>query len=125
MWGSCCEIKRRGLLSLFLHLIALIGEYLTSMIGQKAVVFSPFSPAVQLKIEAIVTFSLIESVLCLKQASDFPPFYLRLSLFKVQIKLVCLIQEVKRDHFLLEQYVTTASSIWLNVGLLTSLTQCC
>lgn len=53
---------------------SLIGETLTTMIGQKAVVFPPFSPAVQLKIEAIVRFSLIESVLCLQQASYFPPF---------------------------------------------------
>lgn len=51
-------------LTLLLHLTALIGEKLTSMIGQKAVVFSPFSPAVRLKIEAVVRFSLIESVLC-------------------------------------------------------------
>lgn len=49
---------------------------ITFMIGQNAVVFPPFSQAVQLKIEAFIRFSLTEPVLCLKQAS----LSLRLSL---------------------------------------------
>lgn len=47
----------------FLVSLTLIGEYLTSVIGQEAVVFPCFSPAVQLKIDAVLRFSLIEFVL--------------------------------------------------------------
>lgn len=41
----------------FLISLTLIGEYLTSLIGHKAVVFPCFSPAVELKIEATARFS--------------------------------------------------------------------
>ncbi len=54
--------------------LALIGEKLTAVIGQKAVVFPPFSPAVHLKIETIVRFSLIESVF-----NKHPPHFALLS----------------------------------------------
>lgn len=66
----------------FLIMLPLIGEDLTSVIGQKPVVFPCFSPAVVLKIEAAARFSLIEFVRSLKQSSCCRFLYLCFPLFE-------------------------------------------
>lgn len=59
--------KGRGLLSLFSLVKCVTYDW------SEGSSVSPFSPAVRLKINAIVIFSLIASVLCLQRASYSPP----------------------------------------------------